>query len=169
MKKKIIPRNYLILTGLVVLVICACLAFNNIYKIYYSKNAKTSPFEECNQLLYEDLKNATKDIGGDTFLIISYTDDYDVIENEKNIYKYLKKNNLLDNVMYLNITEYIANEDFNEELNKLLKLDTGLTINKYPALVYYRDGLATITIDSTDHLLNKGDFEQLVDMYELAG
>ena len=25
--------------------------------------------------------------------------------------------------MYLNITEYIANEDFNEELNKLLKLD----------------------------------------------
>ena len=71
--------------------------------------------------------------------------------------------------MYLNITEYIANENFNEELNKLLKLDTGLTINKYPALVYYRDGLATITIDSTDHLLNKGDFEQLVDMYELAG
>ena len=80
----------------------------------------------------------------------------------------LEKKDLLDNVMYLNVTEYRLQEGFITELNTVLKLKDNLTIETLPAIVYYKDGEAVKTIDSKDGLLNVGNFQQLIDMYELA-
>ncbi|MCH5167671.1 MAG: hypothetical protein J1F35_07280 [Erysipelotrichales bacterium] len=168
MSKKTIPtRNYLILIGLIVLVICACFAFYNLYNIIEKNKINTSPLAN-KEVLYNDLKNTTTELDADTFLVISYTQDLDVYNNEKEIKKYLNRINLMNNIMYLNISEYMEDEEFIPDLNKTLKLNDNLKIEKFPALVYYREGIATYSIDSSDHLLNKLDFEQLVDMYELA-
>ena len=70
--------------------------------------------------------------------------------------------------MYLNISEYINEPNFMDDLNKTLKLSENLKITTFPALIYYKEGVATYKIDSTEHLLNKGDFEQIIDMYDLA-
>ena len=169
MSKKIIPTiNYLILFGLFVLVICACFAFYNLYNIIEENKINTSPLAN-KEVLYNDLKNTTTELDADTFLVISYTQDVDVYNNEKEIKKYLNKINLMNNIMYLNISEYIDDEEFITDLNKTLKLSDNLKIEKFPALIYYKEGVATYKIDSRDHLINKQDFEQVVDIYELAG
>lgn len=167
MKRNIPTKNYLILFGIVLLVISACFASYNLYNIYQENKIKTSPLA-IKEILYEDLKNATKEIDADTFLVISYVENKKVHKNELSIKKMLKKKDLLDNIMYLNVTDYMNEDNFIEEMNALLKLKENNRIDNLPALVYYKEGVAVKTMDSTDHLLNVGDFEQLIDMYELA-
>jgi ATP-dependent Lon protease len=93
-KRKIPTKNYIILIGVIVLVITACLATYNLYNIYKENKIKTSPLS-VNEILYEDLKNATKEINADTFLVISYTEDEKVeITKRHIIVKNLIKNGL---------------------------------------------------------------------------
>ena len=168
MAKKIIPtKNYLILIGLIVLVICACFAFYNIHEIIKENKSNTSPLAN-KEVLYEDLDEITNELDADTFLVISYTQDSSVHANEVEIKKYLNKINLFNNVIYFNVSELMTDENFITELNKTLNLKDNLKIKTFPALVYYKEGIATYKVDSKDHLLNKQDFEQVVDMYELA-
>lgn len=167
MARKLIPsRNYLILIGVVVLVITACFAFYNLFDIYHDNKSSISPLAK-KEVLYEDLKETTKEMDADTFLVISFTQDEQVHNNENEIKKYLNKNNLIDNVMYLNVSEYMADANFIKDLNSTLNLEGNLEIRRFPALVYYKEGVPTYKVDSKDHILNKDDFIQLVDMYEL--
>lgn len=168
MKKKKIPsKNYVILLGIIILVICACFAANNLYHAYKENKVRTSPLA-TKQVLYADLKNTTKEMNADTFLVISYLENESVHSSEKDIKKVLNKYNLLDNVIYLDITDYRNNQNFFEELNTTLNLTGNLQVKKFPAVVYYKEGIPTYMIDSKDHLLSSGDFEQLIEMYELA-
>lgn len=168
MEKRNIPKkNYLILLGIIVLVIAACFATYNLYGIYKENRIKTSPLAET-EILYEDLKNATAEIDADTFLVISYVENEAVYNNEKAIKNVLKKKDLLDNVLYLNVTDYMVQENFVKELNETLKLKENLVIEILPAIVYYKDGVAVNTVDSKNALINADDVEQLIDIYELA-
>ena len=166
-KREIPKKNYIILLGVIILVFAVCLASYNLYNIYQENKIKTSPLS-ATEILYEDLKNTTLEINADTFLVISYVEDEAVHKNELEIKKMLEKKDLLDNLMYLNVTEYRLQEGFITELNTVLKLKDNLTIETLPAIVYYKDGEAVKTIDSKDGLLNVGNFQQLIDMYELA-
>ena len=168
MEKRYIPtKNYIIVLGLIVLILCACLAAFNIYKAFEENSIKTSPLSN-NAVLYTDFKNSTKEINADTFLVISYTRDVKVNKNEKLIAKSLKKQNLLDNVLYLDVTDYRDIEDVPEVINNNLKLEDKLKVKKLPALVFYKDGVATKTVDSRNHLLTADDFDQIIDEYQLA-
>lgn len=167
MAKKIPTKNYVILFGIAVLIICACFAFYNVYNEVKDNNISSSPLS-THQVLYEDLTDTTVEMNADTLLLVSYVQDEEVHNNEKEIRKMLNKKNLLDNVLYLDVTEYKDRDNFIEELNKTLKLEDKLKIDKIPAIIYYKDGIPTITIDSKNHLVNVGDFEHIIDMYQLA-
>lgn len=167
MTKKIPSRNYLILSGVIILVISACFAFYNLFNIYKDNQSKMSPLAN-KEVLYEDLKETTKELDADTFLVISFTQDEQIHNNEQEIKKYLKNNNLIDNVMYLNVLEHMTEPNFIKDLNATLNLSGNLEIRKFPAVVYYKDGVPTYTADSKERLLNKDDFSQIIDMYELV-
>ena len=167
MAKKIPTKNYVILFGIAVLIICACFAFYNVYKEVKDNNISSSPLS-TRQILYEDLKDTTVELDADTFLLVSYVQDEDVHNNEKAIRKMLNKKNLLDNVLYLDVTEQKERDNFINELNYTLGLKDKLKIENIPAVIYYKEGVPTITIDSKNHLVNEGDFEHIIDMYQLA-
>ena len=81
MTKKITPsRNYLILIGVIILVISACFAFYNLYNIYKDNKSKTSPLAN-KEVLYEDLKETTKELDADTFLVVSFKSDEQIHNN----------------------------------------------------------------------------------------
>lgn len=166
-KKTIPPKNYAILFGVIVLIICACFASFNLYSIYKDNKISASPLAKT-EVGYDDLKNTTSEMNADAFLVISYLYDEKVHANESQIRKLLNRKNLLDNVMYLDITEEKNDETFINELNKTLSLKDKLRIEQFPAVVYYKEGVPAVTMDSKDHLLNADDFEQIIDMYQLA-
>lgn len=162
--EKVIPKkNYIILILLVLLVIAACFAFVNVYNIYQTNKISESPLGN-KSVLYSDLGNAIKDLDADTFLVISYLNDQAVYNNENVIKRYLQKKNYIDNVLYLNATEYKEDETFINDLNNVLKLET--KIEKLPALVFYKSNIPIKVVDSKKHLLNKNDFESILKLIE---
>lgn len=166
-KKKIPTKNYVIVVGFIVLIICACLATFALVRAIEENNLKTSPLSN-KEVLYTDFKNSTKEMDADTFLVISYTRDKDVYKNEKAIKKALNKKNLLDNVTYLDVTEYRDSEDVIAVINKQLKLEGSLEVKVLPAVIFYKDGKAIKMVDSKSNLLNADAFEQIIDEQELA-
>ena len=98
MKSKKKRRHYIFIIGIIVLIVCAAFSLINVFVKTDRDNIDVSPLA-TNQILNGDIKNAMKEINADTFLVISYTNDQVVHKNEKEIEKYLKKVNLLDNVM----------------------------------------------------------------------
>ncbi len=166
-RKTIPPKNYVILFGVIILIICACFASFNLYSIYKDNKISSSPLSKT-EVGYDDLKNTTSEMNADAFLVISYLYDEEVHTNESQIRKLLNRKNLLDNVMYLDVTEYKNDTAFMKDLNKTLNLKDKLEIEKFPAVVYYKEGVPALMKDSKEHLLNADDFEQIIDMYQLA-
>ena len=166
MATKTIPtKNYLIVFGMIVLIISACFAIYNLNNIYQENKITKSVFNK-NEIKYEDLGNITKDMSADTFLIIGYTQDSKVYQNEKEIKQLLKKQNLLDHVLYLDLSDKKTEENIIDELNNTLKLENTDKITEIPALVFYREGKVTKVISNG---VRKDDIAQIIDMYSLAG
>ncbi len=166
--REIPKRNYLILLGLIVLVICACFAFYNVYNIMHDNIISASPLSNSS-ITIDDLKDMFKDMDADTFLVISYTKDEAVYNSEKGIKKIMNKYNLMDNIKYLDISDLMLEDDYLDKLNTSLALKDNKQIKKVPAVIFYKDSELAVVIDSTDHILNNGDFQRIIDSYELAG
>lgn len=166
MATKTVPtRNYMILIGMIILIITACFAIFNLYNIY-QENKITKSVLSKNSVKFEDLSEITKEMSADTFLIISYTKNSKIYQNEKEIKQLLNKNNLLDNVLYLDATDKMGEENFVEELNNTLGLKEDNRIDSIPALVFYSKNEVTYIKSGS---INKDDIAQIIDMYNLAG
>ena len=169
MKKKIPTRNYVILVGLVILVICICMALSHLYILIENNKIKVSPLSStANEIILDDLKKTKVELPADVFVIIGYTKDKVMNKHEKEIAKVLNKNNLMDSVYYIDAYDYREDKEYVEEVNKVLKIDESKQIKKIPAIIYISNGEVTYTIDSSEKLINSGDIEKIIDMYEIA-
>jgi hypothetical protein len=165
MSTKVIPKkNYLILIGTILLIISACFATFNIYNIYQETKIKKSVLDK-KSIKFEDLVEITNDLYANTFLIIGYSQNSKIYQNEKEIKSLLKKNNLLDNVLYLDVTDIKESETLISDINEKLKLEEGNRISSVPAVIYYNENKVTYVKDGT---VTKDDIAQIIDMYNLA-
>lgn len=165
MAKDTIPKkNYLILIGTIILIISACFAIFNIYNIYQETKIKSSVLDK-KSIKYEDISETTNDMSANTFLLISYSQNSKVYQNEKDIKQLLKKNNLLDNLLYLDVTDKREDENLINDLNEKLKLDDNNKITAIPAVIYYNENKVTYVKSGN---VTKDDFAQIIDMYNLA-
>ncbi len=165
MSTKVIPKkNYLILIGTILLIISACFATFNIYNIYQETKIKKSVLDK-KSIKFEDLGEITNDLSANTFLIIGYSQNSKIYQNEKEIKSLLKKNNLLDNVLYLDVTDIKESETLINDINEKLKLEEGNRISSVPAVIYYNENKVTYVKDGT---VTKDDIAQIIDMYNLA-
>jgi hypothetical protein len=165
MATKTVPtRNYFILVGMIVLIITACFAIFNIYNIYQESKITKSVLAK-NSVKFEDLSEITKEMSADTFLIVGYTQNNKIYQNEKEIKQLLNKNNLLDNVLYLDATDKMIEENFIEELNNTLELENNNKITSIPAIVFYSNNEVTYVKSGS---VTKDDIAQIIDMYNLA-
>ena len=165
MSTKVIPKkNYLILIGTILLIISACFATFNIYNIYQETKIKKSVLDK-KSIKFEDLGEITNDLSANTFLIIGYSQNSKIYQNEKENKSLLKKNNLLDNVLYLDVTDIKESETLINDINEKLKLEEGNRISSVPAVIYYNENKVTYVKDGT---VTKDDIAQIIDMYNLA-
>lgn len=167
MKNKKKRRHYIFISGIVILIVCAIISLVNVFVKADRDNIEISPLA-TNQILNGDIKNAMKEINADTFLVISYTNDQIVHKNEKEIEKYLKKINLLDNVMYLDLKDYVNDVDYLTNINKSLGLKGENTIEKLPAVIFYKDGSFVKMVDSRKNTLNVEVFKNYIQDSGLA-
>ena len=169
MDKKVPTRNYIILVGLVILVVCLCMALSHLYILIENNKIKVSPLSSTsNEITLDDLKKAKVYLPADVFIVVGYTKDKVMNKHEKEIAKVLNKNNLMDSVYYIDSYDYRDNKEYVDELNQVLKIDESKQLKKIPAIIYISNSEITYTIDSTDKLIDSGDIQKIIDMYEIA-
>lgn len=126
-------------------------------------NLSESPLKSYS-LSYSNIDGALNS-GDQTIFIFSYTGDKNVHSSELEMANEIKSYNIQDNIKYIDVTQYKDNSDFITELNNKFSLNENYSIKKLPAIIYYANGAAVYTIDSSDGLINSGSIAQIADMY----
>ena len=169
MNRKIPTRNYIILFGLVILVVSVCMALSHLYILIENNKIQVSPLASTsNEITLDDLKKTKVELPADVFIIIGYTKDITMNKHEREIAKVLNKNNLMDSIYYIDAYDYREDKEYVNELNSVLKIEGKKQIKKIPAIIYISNGEIAYTIDSSEKLINAGDIQKIIDMYEIA-
>ncbi len=101
------------------------------------------------------------------FVLITYTGNEDTYNLETDIKDIIDDYKLNDSFYYLNVESIMEEDNYLTRLNNAFNTDEITTV---PIILYYRDGelVDTVTRDD-DNVINAGDFQKLLDIYEYEG
>jgi len=161
-KERVIPKkNYLYLLIMFVVVVFLTFIIFDINKKYQTRKLEESYLEDyLNEISANELKTILTEPSSEQFILITKTNNEDIYNFEIELKKTIKKKDLRDNFIYL---DYTDKENEISKLNKILKSE----IKTIPAIVYLKNGEIKKTIDSSNNLLTIGDFEKLLEEYEV--
>lgn len=101
------------------------------------------------------------------FVLITYTGNEDAYDLETGIKPIIDDYKLSDSFYYLNIESIMDSDNYLTRLNNAFNTDE---ISTVPIILYFKDGelIDTVTRDD-DNVINAGDFQKLLDIYEYEG
>ena len=160
-KTRVVPKkNYLYLLIMLIMVVVVTFSIVRIGDSYSNKKLEKSYlYKYVSEVNVDEIKNILTEPSSEMFILVTKTNDEDVYNFEKDIKRVIKTRDLRDNFIYIDYT----NKNNLDSLNKIL----GSDISKIPAIIYYKNGEFVTSIDSSERMLNSGDFEQLLDSYEV--
>jgi hypothetical protein len=166
--RKIRPKNYLIL-GAIFLVTLALVFLLRYWYISYQNYKLSIPVlkDTLMEITHDELDHYIT-ANPDAVIYIEVSEDENSREVAKDLKEVIKKRNLANKVVYLNISS-IEDKDafFTDFSKKYLKEDV---LTNYPALVLFLDGKIDAYVSKTNRQkLNIGDIAQIFDQYELEG
>ncbi len=161
-------KNYLNLSLILFGVILLTIASSNLYKNHITNKINNSYISNyVANIQLNEIQNASLEFPPDKFIYVSYTGEKEIYNFEIKLRKTLKDNDQIDNLIYLDVTELMKDKDFLNKINKTIGLEK-INIKKLPAIIYYKDNVLTEVIDSQYGLLNIGNFDQLLEKYEIT-
>lgn len=167
-KKKEIPsKNYIIVIIVTILVVLLMIFIRTFYLNYKSSKLSESIFssQTVNQIHMDDFDFAIREVSN-SILYVSYTGSNEIYSMEKKLYKELENNNLLDKIIYLDITKYTkGNKYINILKNKFPNIDN--EINSAPMFIYIKDGAAVEAMSSEIKMIDYKTVNKLVNKYEI--
>ena len=162
MEREIKKTNYFILVAMIVLILSICTATYNIYSIYKNNKANyTSPLNLTKEVQFSELNDTTLEIGEDAFLVLSYYGDEDIYQNQKNLKLVFRRYGLLENIIYVDVTQEYEKEGFYNKLNEVLKLKD-FKVDKVPSIIYYKEGKPTAIATSTNGIIDSSSLEDII-------
>ena len=168
MNGKVVPRrNYFLLFLIIVLVIVGTLAIINISNAIKNKKINAGYINKyVSELKYKELNSFLVEPANNTFLYLTYTGDKEVYKLETKLKKLINTYELQSNFIYVDVTSEMAASDFIKTLND--KVGANGEINKLPVILYYKDGTLTEILEGQNGVFTVGDFQKLLDEYEIA-
>lgn len=158
-EREVPKKNYLMLLLMIIFVVVITFVIFDINDKYQSRKLENSYLAGyISEVNVNDLNNILTEPSSELFILVTKTGEEDVYNFEIDLKKVINKYDLRDNFIYINYTD----EDLNE-LNKVL----GSDITTIPAVIYFKNGDYVKSIDSSSSMLNSGDFEKLLDEYEV--
>ena len=173
-KNSYIPtKNYVIAVLISLLAIFLTYYIFSWYNVYQEKKYNESYLMKTSTISLKvddiaEIESAFKEAPTEYFVYIGYRKDESVYKLEKNLKKIIDKYNLNDIFYYIDITEHKDEDNYIEKLNKALNL-TENKITNVPTIVYFKNGnVANDAIITREdyNMMNVGDFEKLLEMYE---
>lgn len=163
--RKIIPlKNYfysiIILIGIVLLT----LYIFSWYKVKKEERLMnsyllTSKTIESKIDSLEVLEQSLSEAPSSYFVLITYREDENTYNLEKNLKRIIDRYKLNDLFYYVDVTNNKDNEDYKNKLNKIFKVDN---INNYPVILYIEDGKTKEVLND----LKIDDFKKCLETYK---
>lgn len=120
-----------------------------------------------NEVSDEEIENYLLE-NRDTMLYIGASDDNNCRSLEKDLKNFIKKYNLRDQIVYIDLNKISDKDEFVSKFNG--KYATNKKINKYPAFAIIQNGQIIDVVSKTkSQSLDIDDIEQLLEEYELLG
>lgn len=172
--EKYVPtKNYITALVLVLIVILLTLYFFKWYDVYEENKVSESYLVKTNTISSEirDLKEVEAvftEVPDDYFIYISYTNDEEVYEMEKELKDVINKYDLNDKFYFINITDMQKEDNYIAKLNETLKLDSQ-KITKVPTIIYYKNGEVVkdgILTRDDNNIINASNLEQFLEEKE---
>jgi hypothetical protein len=122
-------------------------------------NLEIKDLNEVSQILSE--------APSDYFVLITYNNNEDTYTLEEGIKEIIDDYKLNDSFYYLNVTDIINTDNYLARINNAFDTDE---IKKVPVILYYSNGKLVDTVSRIDdNIINAGDFQKLIDIYEIEG
>ena len=164
-EKKIPKKNYYIVLVVSILVIILTLYIRSFYLNYKANQINNSVFYDktINQMNTDDfdfILNETTE----AILYVGYTGSNKVSNMERKLYREFEKKNIIDKVIYWNVTEFMDNNEYVSILrNKFPNLYGN--IGNAPMLIYIKDGDAVEVINSNSKIIDVKALDDLLIKY----
>lgn len=157
--REVPKKNYIILLLMICFIVFITFFIFDINKKYQSRKLESSYLSGyISEVNVGDLNNILTEPSSELFIFVTKTRDEAVYNFEMDLKKVIKNRDLRDNFMYLDYTDGDLGE-----LNEVL----GSEVSTIPAIIYFKNGEYVKSIDSSMSMLNSGDFEKLLDEYEV--
>ena len=162
-KERVIPKkNYLYVLLMIIGVVIITFAIFNLNDKYQLKKLEQSYFEGyLNEISSKELNTVLTEPSSELFILLTETNNEKIYNFEIDLMKIIKKNNLRDNFIYLDLTNK------NEEINDLNKM-FNIKLREIPAIIYLKNGELIKVIDSKETLLKAEELEKLIEEYEVV-
>ncbi len=162
MKSKL-SNNYFFVLMVSILIIVVTLCIRGIYLKIQDKQINKSIFSDnkISQINLDDIDYALNEIN-DAILYVSYTGSKQINKMEKRLYKEIKKKNLIDKVIYLDVSN-----NKNEYIDKLKNRfpNVKFEIESAPLLIYTKNGEGVYAVSSELKLINYKVLDDIVNKY----
>lgn len=154
-------NKYIRLLTILLITIIATILVCNIYRNYENNKLNNSYIAKyVTNISINDLSNAIVESGDNTFVYFGVTGDDNFYKMEKELKKSIINYHMEDEFLYVD-----ANKMEVSTANELF--DTDKKIQRFPAIVYLKNGSVLEILDSSMHTLNCSDFNNLLDTYEV--
>ena len=101
------------------------------------------------------------------FVLITYTGDAETYALEESIKGIIDDYKLNDVFYYLNVLDIMEQDNYITRINNAFNTDE---IDKIPTILYYQDGELVYVVErDDDNMINSGDLQKLLDIYEYEG
>lgn len=164
--KRIPAKNYYVVILVSVLLIVLTIYVRNMYLNYKTTKINDSVFADktINQINTEDF-NFTMSETSEAILYVSYTGSKDVYSMEKKLYREMKKKNLIEKVIYWNVTDTNQKEYLSILKENFPNIKDQIT--SAPMLIYIKDGEALEAMSSELKMIDYKVLDNLITKYEI--
>ena len=157
-------KSYILYFTFVLVVIVLSIYISLWIKNYNSVKTSVSYLE--NKVLELNLNEFSVGITemNEAIVYIGYTGDSNIYKLEKDIYKKISKENLLNYFVYINVTDY---DNYEEIL--LNELGNNIDKIKAPSIIYFKNSYPVKIINSNNKkIISVHELNELIDYYEVG-
>lgn len=157
-------KNYYIVLVVSIVVIVVTLLARRIY-LNYVQSLNVSLFQDksINQINTDDFDFALTEVS-EAILYVSYSDDKEITNVDRKIYKVLERKSLIDKVIYWDITDLYKDGNYMSQLREKFP-EVSANISIAPLIIYIKDGKAVEVLSSEYSLLNTDMLKDMIDKY----
>lgn len=163
-------KNYMIVLIVSILVIVFALYVRVIYLNNKDNIRDKSIFERENSVIssinIDDLEFVVSE-SNNIVLYISYNGNQDIKNMERKLYRDIVRNDYVDKVLYLNVSELKDNNKYISKLKEKMPNIKG-DISDAPIMVYIKEGEAIEAVNSEFKMIDFSVLEKLFEKYEIS-